>query len=422
VRATHWRGIVLITLGGLALRLLFVGDPGHVVDLRTFGEWALTAADNPWDRAYDVTNANYPPGALLVFEAIGRTYRALGLHDDLSLRIALKMPNLLFDALGSVVVFAIAGRFADPRRALMAAAIYAFNPAIVYDSSLWGQNDSITSVSALAAVWCVLSGKRTAAWIVLAFAVLNKPPVVVLAPLFVIEAWTAAGANGRRRALLGTAAGIAGAFVLGYLIAAPFYTDKSLAGVYARMFGWYTIGSSLYPYTSANAFNVYALFGDFFAADTRPLLFLPVKYWADAAFVALAGLISWRYARRRAEHALLEACFLLMLAFFVVLTEMHERYLIYALAFVCPLAALGREYLWSAVALTLTQWLNLEYSLTYMWLESDKPNGIDPYEFAPVMVHLCALANIAVLAVGLQSFFRLPRPRRLVPGRLPGNP
>jgi dolichyl-phosphate-mannose-protein mannosyltransferase len=417
VRGTVWRDVALITLGGLALRLLFVADPGHVVDLRTFGEWALAAAANPWDRAYEATNANYPPAALLVFELIGRSYRALGLGDPLSLRIALKIPNLVFDCIGGALVFAIAGRFVDWRHALLAAAVYDFNPAIVYDSSLWGQNDSITSVGALAGIWCILAGRRTAAWIALAFAVLNKPPVVVLAPLFLLEAWTVAGASERRRALAASGLGIVAALVFGYLIALPFYADRSIGGVYARMLGWYTIGSSLYPYTSANAFNIYALFGAFFAPDTQPLLFVPLKYWADAAFVVLAGLIYWRYTRAPTGRAFLEACFLLMLAFFLVLTEMHERYLIYALAFACALAPLDRRYLWTAVALTLTQWLNLEYSLTYMWVESDKPAGIDPDEFAPVLVHLCALTNVAVFAVGMQTYFRVAAPLRLKPGR-----
>jgi dolichyl-phosphate-mannose-protein mannosyltransferase len=422
VRGTVWRDVALITLGGLALRLIFVADPGHIVDLRTFGEWALAVAGNPWDRAYEATNANYPPGALLVFELIGRSYRALGFADPLSLRIALKIPNLIFDCIGTVALFAIAIRFVDRRNALLAAALYAFNPAVVYDSALWGQNDSITSVSALVAVWCALGGRRVAAWIALAFAVLNKPPVVLLAPLLLLEAWVVTGERERRRAFIETGLGIAAACVAGYLIAAPLYADKSIAGVYSRMLGWYGTGSSLYPYTSANAFNLYALAGDFFAPDTQPLFFVPLKYWADGVFVALAGAIYFRYTRLRDGRALLEACFLLMLAFFVVLTEMHERYLIYALAFACALAPLERRYLWIAIALTLTQWLNLEYSLTYMWVESDKPDGIDPYEFAPVLVHLCALTNITALGVGLQHYFGLRALPRLVRGRLRQEP
>jgi dolichyl-phosphate-mannose-protein mannosyltransferase len=401
------RDVAALTLAGLALRFACLSNPGHIVDLGTFGQWALNAADNPWNRAYEVTNANYPPGALVFFELIGRIYRALVRSDpDGSLlRYALKLPNVLFDLIGGGVAYGIARSFVDHRRALIAAAAIDLNPAIIYDSSLWGQNDSITTMTALAALWCLLRGRRVAAWVVLAFAVLNKPPVVVLAPLFVLEAFAATGTAQRRRRLIATAAGIAAALVCGYLTALPFYTDTSFIAVYERMIAWYGVGSSLYPYTSANGFNLYALGGEFFAPDSTPIVFVPLKYWADVAFVAIAASIYARYLRLRDARALLEASFLTMLTFFLVLTEMHERYLMYALTFVAPLAAIDRRYLWSAVALTVTEWLNLEYSLSYMWIESDKPVGINPKEFAPVLARLCALTNSAVAIFGLRMMW-----------------
>jgi dolichyl-phosphate-mannose-protein mannosyltransferase len=393
VRGGVGRDLALITLAGLVLRLLFVANPGHIVDLNTFGQWALEAADNPLDRAYEATNANYPPGAILVFELIGRTYRALGLSDPVSLRIAVKAPSIVFDCLGGGVLFALAARFVGPRRALVAAALFDLNPAIIYDSSLWGQNDSITTVSALTAVWCLLAGRPVSAWIILAFAILNKPPVIVLVPLFWIHAFAGMGGPRRRHAFIQTAIGTVAALVFGYLIALPLY-----------------------------AVNVYALFGSFFAPDDVRVLFVPIKYWADAAFGAIAAVLYWRYGRMRDDHTFLEAGFLVLLAFFLVLTEMHERYLIYALTFAPALAPLDRRYLWATLVLTLTQWLNLEYSLTYMWVESDKPAGIDPHEFAPVLVHLCALANIAIFGLGVRIFFEpratLRRAKGTVAGKL----
>jgi hypothetical protein len=53
--------------------------------------------------------------------------------------------------------------------------------------------------------------------------------------------------------------------------------------------------------------------------------------------------------------------------------------------------------------LSLTEWLNLEYSLNYMWIKNDNPPGIDPYAFSPVLARLCAITNIAVFGVGLKT-------------------
>jgi Gpi18-like mannosyltransferase len=405
VSAAVRRDLALIVLGGLAVRLLYVTNPGHVVDLRTFGEWALAAAAAPWNRAYEATNANYPPGAIVVFEMIGRAYRALGLTDATSLRVALKLPSIAFDCLGAGILYGIAARFVDARRALLAPALYAFNPAIIYDSSLWGQNDSITTGTTLAAIWCMLARRPVAGWILLALATLNKPPSIALAPLFLLYVWVSAP-RGDRRAWLPSLYGLAAALLCGYLVALPFYADRDPFAVYGRMLHWYWVGSSLYPFTSANGFNVYALAGDFFGSDAQPVLFIPLKYWADAAFVVAASAIAWRFVRLRDERAFVTANFLTMLAFFLFLTEMHERYLVYALTIVPALAPVDRRYFWSTVVLTLTLWLNLEYSLSYMWIESDQPAGIDPHGFAPVLAHLCAGANLAVFAAVAERYAR----------------
>jgi Gpi18-like mannosyltransferase len=317
-----------------------------------------------------------------------------------------KIPSVLFDCIGGIVIYGIARRFVEHRRALFASALFLFNPAIIYDSSIWGMNDTITSVSALAAVWRLLCGKRLSAWMLLGFAAFNKPPVVVLAPLFILEAFVTIDRKEWKDRAIGACTGIFAALILGWVLAYPFYIDHRFFAVYHRMFSWYVIGSSLYPYTSANAFNAHALYGDFFRPDTTPILLVPLKYWADLAFIGVAGFIYVRYARLRDERGLLEACFLVLLAFFLLLTEMHERYLIYALTFVPALAVLDVAYLWALAGLTIAEWLNLEYSLTYMWLNFDNPQGVNPKEFAPVLVHLCALTNIAAFIMGARLYLQ----------------
>lgn len=393
----HWRDLLGLIIVGLAIRLYFAPAPGHVVDMNTFGQWALHAADAPWDRGYESTDMNYPPAALIFFELIGRGYRALHLNDPdgTLLRVAVKLPTILFDILGGIIAYVFARRFVEHRQALIAAGILLLNPAMIYDGAYWGQNDSITSVTALAAVWCYVSGWRQFGWLLLAFAVLNKPPVIVIAPFFAIEAFLAQGAE-RTRRLRATAEGIAGSIALGYLCAYPFYDDRSFFGVYARMLQWYQTGSGLYPYNSANAFNVFGLFGEFFASDQLPVLGIPLKYWGYAVFIAALVVIGRRYVLRPGDVPLMEAAFLAMLAFFLFLTEMHERYLIYAITLVPVLAVLRPQYRLAAGILTLTEWLNLEYSLNYMWINQAKPPGIDPHQISPVLIRLCSVANIGV--------------------------
>jgi Gpi18-like mannosyltransferase len=403
-----WVQLAVLTVLGIAIRLVLVPAAGHVVDMNAFADWAVRAANAPWNQVYEATNANYPPASMLFFEAAGRLYAAI--HpavdpDQHLLKELLKLPNVFFDALGGLVVYALARRFATHRPALGAAALYALNPAIIYDSAYWGQNDSITTVSALAALTFAVWDLRVPAWLAIGFAILTKPQVIVLAPLLAIEPFTAPNPAERTRRLRGSAIGIVLTAVLGYALTASFYTQTAPLAVIERLINWTLIGASLYPYTSANAFNIYAFLPQFFRSDTGVVLFFSVKTWAWIAFGAIAVVLYANYARVRDRAALIESAFLLMLGFFLVLTEMHERYLMFALTFVPALSVIDRRYLWSTIALTLTEWLNLEYSLNYMWIESDKPAGIDPYAFSPVLARLCALTNIAVFVTGIARLF-----------------
>jgi Gpi18-like mannosyltransferase len=402
----RWVHLAVLVALGLGIRLIFVPYPGHVVDMNASADWSLKAAAAPWNQVYEATDANYPPASMIFFEAIGRIYHAWSPEGDGDfhlLKDLVKLPNVLFDLIGIVVVYVLARRFAPHLPALGAAALFAFNPAIIYDSALWGQNDTITTVSALAALTFMVWDRRALAWICIAFAVLAKPPVVVLVPLLALEPFTTSDPAERLRRLRGTGIGIAVAAVLGYTLTASFYTQTAPLAVIGRLIDWYRIGSALYPYTSANAFNVWAFLPQFFLSDQTNFLFFTLKGWANAAFVVLAFALYYHYFRTRTRESLIETAYLLMLGFFLVLTEMHERYLIYALTIVPALAVVNPRYLWSTLALSLTEWLNLEYSLNYMWIKNDNPPGIDPYAFSPVLARLCALTNIAVFGVGVKT-------------------
>lgn len=406
-----WGEVIFFVMLGLAIRLYFAPAPGHVTDLATFSQWATIAAKNPWNQLYEKTNASYPPGLMLFFELVGRGYRVLVKYDPhaITLRTVLKLPAIIFDLVGGIVTYLLIRRFAAHKLALGAAAFFIVNPAIIYDSAYWGQVDSIASVCSLIAVWLIACDARQAAWCVLAFGALNKPPIVLLAPLFALEAFLAQGAE-RWKRLRQTAEGIVGGFAVAYLVAVPFYTDRSIIGVYRRLLWSYRSFSSLYPFNSVNAFNVYAIRHDFFGSDMLAVLGMPLKWWGYIVFLVALLLVVAGYMDRGSPIALLEAGFLVMLAFFLFFTEMHERYLIYALTLVIPLAVLGRRYLWSAGLLTVTLLLNLEYGLNYMWIEMAKPSGMDIHEYAPVLVHICTLINLGVFAVCCYAYVSGARP------------
>ncbi len=220
-----------------------------------------------------------------------------------------KLPAIFADLAVGVLLYATVRRFAATGIALGAAALYLLNPAVVFISASWGQVDSISGGLALLAVYALLrsedfsvDARAHAAWIVagwLAFgySLLIKPQAAVLLPLLVAFAFVDPA---RRRArLTATGIGIVAALLLALLIAEPFHPSNPVAA-----FGWllqrYAFGSNVYPYNTVNAFNLWALRGTLWVADSQNILFLPQYVWGSAPRVRRVG--AGRLALRPEPH------------------------------------------------------------------------------------------------------------------------
>ena len=123
-----------------------------------------------------------------------------------------------------------------------------------------------------------------------------------------------------------------------------------------------------------NAFNLWAIRGSFWQPDTTPIDAFgsfslgPQYVWGIVLVAAAVALVVWRYVQDRTPRALLEGCAIATLAFFVLATRMHERYLFNGLLFTIVCIPFARRYLWGAVALTVVLFANLDYSLQYLYV------------------------------------------------------
>src|SRR6202022_1997571 len=100
--------------------------------------------------------------------------------------------------------------------------------------------------------------------------------------------------------------------------------------------------------------------------------------WGAGLVLAAGVIIVGRYLQRRDDRAFLEAALLCALAFFVLATRMHERYVYGAFLLAGPLIAFGRSGLVSSVVLTVTMYLNLAYSLAYQTVMDARTVSVDP--------------------------------------------
>jgi dolichyl-phosphate-mannose-protein mannosyltransferase len=403
--------LTAIIIAGLLIRIAFIQSAGYADDVTIFRDWFKSIAVLPPSQVYAQTpGLNYPPMCVLLYELEALVLRAFvpGMPSNYVFNIAIKLPPILVDGLGAALVYRIARRYASHGWALLGAAFIALNPAIIYDSAHWGQNDSIPTVLALFAIGQLLFGNTIVAWLSITAAIFFKPPVLVLVPLMLAHPLVASAAQ-RRSLILQTCAGAAGGAALAVMLAVTFFPHPNVFGALLKFAHQFVAFSNAFPFSSLNAFNLWAFFQPFFATDRVKILALSLHAWSDLLFVATAGCIYWRYLKSRDSTALLGASTLVLLAFFVILTEMHERYLYYA-AFFCATLVFKQSYRWAASILSLTLLLNMEYSLTFMYLDDAKVTAINRFDFAPWFTRLCSAANVGVLVWLLAPFVRGTRP------------
>jgi dolichyl-phosphate-mannose--protein O-mannosyl transferase/Gpi18-like mannosyltransferase len=384
-----WALPALLVLG-FVLRLLFVGNEGFKTDISTYTAWAIGLSERGFASFYSsVGFADYPPGYFYILAVVGHLWHAFfAAHDRgfSALRILVKLPAILADLGVGALLYLTVRRFASVGIALGAAALYLLNPATIYVSALWGQVDSISGGLALLAVYALLrsndeapesrphTGWIVAAWLAFGFSLLIKPQAAVLLPLLVAFAFVEP--QRRHARIVATGLGLAAAVVLALLVTEPFHPGNPIAA-----FGWllerYAYGSNVYPYNTVNAFNLWALRGTLWLPDSQYILLLPQYLWGMLLVAAALALIVWRYVQDRTPQALVEGCAIATLAFFVLATRMHERYLFNGLLFTIACIPFARRYLWGAVALSLVLLANLVYSLQYLHVVSAGTPGVN---------------------------------------------
>jgi Gpi18-like mannosyltransferase len=432
--------LIALLLAGLALRLtiayVLFPSSGFETDIASYASWALTLASHGADGFYaNAGFVDYPPGYLYLLWPIGLLAQSLGPDAHAVAASLVKVPPVLVDAVVGYVIYRLVLGWAWPGGraqplALLAAALYVFNPVTIYDSALWGQSDSVGALVLLLGVAALIRGNSEGAVALAALAALVKPQFgVVLIPLVAVmllkrHLWRPgsgprntpwgprrlarwlARRQGPVRLLSSLAAGLAVFFAA----ALPFGLGiVEYLELMARTAGGYS-------YLTVNAFNPWALVGAGGAApltaglswssDTVPFLG-PVPAVVIGG-VLLAAAFLWVLARaalRDDRWTLLVALAVLATAFFVLPTRVHERYIFPALALLPLLAVARRPWLLALVGLSLGSAINLHAILTLPLYGTPNVESLPLGEASrsASLIILSALLQTAVLAFALWS-------------------
>lgn len=377
-KGKFWLYISIIASVGLGFRLwLAFGvayNQGFAWDIAAFGNWMDNIRQNGLSPYGPDLGFNYPPAFADLMVGIMGFAGILGVEPISIIKLLGILPDVAIS-----FVLALAGRkWFTEKQGLLAAALYLLIPITWYDSAIWGQVDSLSALPMLLAVWLMIDKKPEWSFVLFAVAVLTKPQgaliIFVLLPLLIAQI---RDKNYRWWRLL-TAGG--SAFATFLLIAVPWdlesYAPRDLASIpvvgdLAGLVGQYIYNANYFHVVTANAYNIWALAGNIplahqiqdnkviWIGDDYEVLGINAQLLGLGLFLLIAMSVAVVIFLKNKPAVALNGLALLLVAFFVLPTRVHERYLVQAFAI---LALLWAGKLWqqlSLVVLSVANTLNL---------------------------------------------------------------
>ncbi len=306
-------------LAGLALRCIFAaGDVWFPYDMGMFESWAREVRETGYKNFYTGgIFVDYPPGYIYLLSLAGYAEKIFGFSERVFVFVIKLFP--IISDLGLTALIYIIAKDRGKIEALLLSACFLFCPAVVYDSRVWGQCDSLLLFFVALSIYLLLEDKITFARISYALGLLIKPQALLFGPVLL---FIMLEKRDFKKILLAVVTGLGTV----WLLALPFSRGLSplwIIHIYRDVIGEY-------GYFSYNGFNIYSLLG----LNGTPLSQNPFRGIINPRviiFLLCAG--AYGYVRQKGKGKSYSYACLLITCIFAFCTMMHERYLFPAIFF-----------------------------------------------------------------------------------------
>ncbi|MDR0798110.1 MAG: hypothetical protein LBE70_05315, partial [Nitrososphaerota archaeon] len=388
--------LILASMFGLAfiIRVLLFSTQGYQNDMNTFVSWFNTAADYGPRLFYsNVSWCDYPPFNVYLFWGFGSLTQALGLFGTSSTVYIVKLVPNIFDMLIGGLIYLFVRKQFSFKLALLASAFYIFNPAVIFNTAIWGQFDAVYTFFMLFSLILALKRKPELSAASFALSILTKPQSIALLPLVAFIIFKKSSV---KRFLLSIATFVATIL----LVILPMQWSNPVNFLYDIYFGAY----NGYAFTSINAFNFWGLHG-LWVPDGNLFILGWILFAAFSVFTLY--VLNKRWDKLSSDYMfIIFAAFMLFFAFFMLPTRIHERYLfpaISVLALIVPFIKKARVFY---VIITATFLSNIAYVLYWLNLYANANYTYSPnLSRDPVVITVCII-NIIMFIYGSLLMWR----------------
>lgn len=252
----------------------------------------------------------------------------------------IKLWAVTFEFIGAFLILIIGKKINRFTESCMIAILYFVNPAIIMNSSIWGQFDSIPATMLLGVLLLFEYKKNNFAALLFLIAVLTKPQSGLLLPVVLYLYFRDFTFN--KKSIIKLIMGLTSGLFLYFLIVTPFYLPTSLSSSIPRpldqmywLFDLYFRSIKDYPYATANAFNIWFLLGGQIKPDIMPFVGLSYLTWGNLLLImSLVFAFICLLKGRGSLYAISYFSYLVLFSAFLFMTKMHERYLLPAIIFI----------------------------------------------------------------------------------------
>ncbi|QQS38646.1 hypothetical protein IPM62_04665 [Candidatus Woesebacteria bacterium] len=369
---------VYILLGLLLFRLVLAfiywhGDLNNHVDwgirFYQYGPQQFYAPDS---NVWNFTWPNQPPGTIYIFALIRKIYEMVfNLLWIININISLfpsiivsysetnlypallKLPSILADfgiAYFISKIILLIGK--NEKIAKLSSLIFLLNPVIWYNSAVWGQTDAIVNFLAIASFYFLMRKKLTTSALLYAICLYIKLSLAIYIPIYVIVALH--GKYKIKHYLITALICFVAIFMLTY----PFAKLDSFTWLYS-IYVDKVLSHQLHVIT-ANAFNLWAFLTGIHERPNSDIFFIySYEMWGNALFLLSYIVVSISLVKDTSHKSLVMALLVVSFSGFMLLTNMHERYIYPVFVPLTIIAGINRKYIKTLVIMSIINLFNL---------------------------------------------------------------
>lgn len=388
------KSFILLLILGLFLRIfisIWSNNFRENTDVLRYKDWGKIAYIYGLKDTYTSSHIsfgtlanNQPPGSLyiissmfnaeiltarLYFKLTKNTPSTISAFNGPVINFFLRIPSMLADLAITMLIYKIVTTFTSLKKGILSANLFLFNPVAIYNSSFWGQMDSLNNLFFLVALFCLFKKRYIFSILAMFLSLYIKLSLLFVLPIFFLLLLYL---YSKKNIIVGSIISVLILCILTLPISSPLtwiveFVKRSAEGemqnitAFAFNFWWIIFKPHVIIGNMINLFNFSEIELIKSPLSTATYLSFPLYLWAFILFIL--SLIPPLFLMLKNKCKITEHIFLffsiVLLLGFLFLPRMHERYLYPVFPLLAVIAGYNKKIILVYITLSVLNFINV---------------------------------------------------------------